>query len=144
MTTSRPAEPDKMPPLIPTTPNKKGLIVMAELDKVAQATLFSEDNKPFLAEMLERALQQPLTPMEPAQAKSYMERVAQQVAEDDNAQVQLFQMVQLKSSESTYVMRVALFDNRKAMGLDLMDAENGQFFVPESCPVVALATPSIN
>lgn len=117
---------------------------MAELDKVAQATLFSEDNKPFLAEMLERALQQPLTPMEPAQAKSYMERVAQQVAEDDNAQVQLFQMVQLKSSESTYVMRVALFDNRKAMGLDLMDAENGQFFVPESCPVVALATPSIN
>jgi hypothetical protein len=133
-----------MRPLIPTTPNKKGMIVMAELDKVAQATLFSEDNKPFLAEMLERALQQPLTPMEPAQAKTYMERVAQQVAEDDNAQVQLFQMVQLKSSESTYVMRVALFDNRKAMGLDLMDAENGQFFVPESCPVVALATPSIN
>lgn len=144
MTASRPTEPDKMRPLIPTTPNKKGLIVMAELDKVAQATLFSEDNKPFLAEMLERALQQQLTPMEPAQAKTYMERVARQVAEDDNAQVQLFQMVQLKSSESTYVMRVALFDNRKAMGLDLMDAENGQFFVPESCPVVALATPSIN
>lgn len=117
---------------------------MAELDQVAQATLFAEDNKPFLAEMLERALQQPLTPMEPAQAKTYMERVAQQVAQDDNAEVQLFQMVQLKSSESTYVMRVALFNNQKAMGLDLMDAENGQFFVPEACPVVALAAPSVN
>jgi hypothetical protein len=117
---------------------------MAELDHVAQATLFADTNKPFLAEMLERALQQPLTPMEPAQAKTYMEQVAQRVAEDDNAQVQLFQMVQLQSSESTYVMRVALFDNMKAMGLDLMDAENGQFFVPESCPVVALARPSVN
>lgn len=117
---------------------------MAELDQVVQATLFADDNKPFLAEMLERALEQPLTPMEAAQAKTYMERVAQQVAEDDNAAVQLFQMVQLKSSESTYVMRVALFDNMKAMGLDLMDAENGQFFVPESCPVVSLATPAIN
>ncbi len=117
---------------------------MANLDQVAQATLFADDNKAFLAEMLERALEQPLTPMEAGQAKTYMENVAQQVAADENAAIQLFQMVQLKSSESTYVMRVALFDNLKAMGLDLMDAENGQFFVPESCPVVALSAPAIN
>jgi hypothetical protein len=42
------------------------------------------------------------------------------------------------------VLRVALFSNNKAIGLDVMDAENGQFFVPESCPVVELQSPTVN
>lgn len=117
---------------------------MAKLDQLAHATLFAEANKKYLAQMLERTLAQPLTPMEPAQAQSYMEQVALRVAEDESASIQLFQMVQLKSTESAYVMRIALFDNMKAIGLDVMDAENGQFFVPESCPIVELLPPAIN
>lgn len=117
---------------------------MAKLDQVATATLFSDENKDLLARMLEKVLQQPLVPMEPAAAKSYMEQVAARTALDNKVGITLFQMIQLQSSESTYVMRIALFDDNRAMGLDVMDAENGQFFIPESCPICQLATPTVN
>lgn len=117
---------------------------MAELDQVAAVTLFSDENKELLARMLEKALQQPLVPMEPAAAKQYMEQVASRTALDNNTEIKLFQMVQLSSSEHTYVMRIALFGNQQAIGLDVMDAENGQFFIPESCPICQLAAPTVN
>ena len=113
-------------------------------DLSANATLFDDENKDLLARMLEKALEQPLVPMEPAAAKQYMEQVAQRTASDNSTALTLFQMVQMSSSESTYVMRVALFDNQQAMGLDIMDAENGQFFIPEACPVCQLAAPTLN
>ena len=117
---------------------------MSELSAVANATLFHDENKDLLARMLEQALEQPLVPMEPAAAKQYMEQVAQRTASDNSTELTLFQMVQMSSSESTYVMRVALFKNQQAMGLDIMDAENGQFFIPEACPVCQLAAPTLN
>ena len=117
---------------------------MSDLDNIAAATLFSDENKHLLAQMLEKALQQPLVPMEPAPAKEYMEQIASKTALDSGAAVELFQMIQLNSSESSYVMRIALFSDRRAMGLDIMDAENGQFFIPESCPICQLAAPTIN
>lgn len=117
---------------------------MNTLDQLANATLLAEENKELLARMLEKSLQQPMVPMEPAAAKQYMEQVAARTALDNNTGIRLFQMVQLQSSESTYVMRVALFDDHRAMGLDVMDAENGQFFIPESCPICQLAAPTIN
>jgi DNA mismatch repair ATPase MutS len=117
---------------------------MSDLSAVANATLFHDENKDLLARMLEQALEQPLVPMEPAAAKQYMEQVAQRTASDNSTALTLFQMVQMSSSESTYVMRVALFDNQQAMGLDIMDAENGQFFIPEACPVCQLAAPTLN
>ena len=73
-----------------------------------------------------------------------MEQVATQAANDEGAEVQLFQLMEMKNQHTTYVMRVALFSNNKAIGLDVMDAENGQFFVPESCPVVELQTTTLN
>jgi DNA mismatch repair ATPase MutS len=117
---------------------------MSDLSAVANATLFHDENKDLLARMLEQALEQPLVPMEPAAAKQYMEQVAQRTASDNSTELTLFQMVQMSSSESTYVMRVALFENQQAMGLDIMDAENGQFFIPEACPVCQLAAPTLN
>ena len=117
---------------------------MSDLDRVASATLFTDQNKDLLAKMLEKALLQPLVPMEPAAAQKYMERVAVRPATDNQTDIELFQTVQMSSSESTYVMRVALFGNHQAIGLDIMDAENGQFFIPESCPVCQLAEPTIN
>ncbi len=117
---------------------------MSDLSAVANATLFDDENKDLLARMLEKALEQPLVPMEPAAAKQYMEQVAQRTASDNSTALTLFQMVQMSSSESTYVMRVALFENQQAMGLDIMDAENGQFFIPEACPVCQLAAPTLN
>jgi DNA mismatch repair ATPase MutS len=117
---------------------------MSDLSAVANATLFHDENKDLLARMLEQALEQPLVPMEPAAAKQYMEQVAQRTASGNSTELTLFQMVQMSSSESTYVMRVALFENQQAMGLDIMDAENGQFFIPEACPVCQLAAPTLN
>ncbi len=117
---------------------------MTDLDQLASATLMHDDNKALLARMLETALQQPLVPMEPAPAKEYMEQVAARTARDDNVDVRLFQMIQLKSSEHTYVMRIGLFTDNRAIGLDIMDAENGQFFIPESCPVCQLAAITVN
>lgn len=117
---------------------------VSELNKVASATLFTDENKDLLAKMLEKALLEPLVPMEPAAAQKYMEQVAVRTATDNRTDIELFQMVQLSSSESTYVMRFALFENHQAIGLDIMDAENGQFFIPESCPICQLAEPTLN
>ena len=85
---------------------------MSELNKVASATLFTDENKDLLAKMLEKALLEPLVPMEPAAAQKYMEQVAVRTATDNRTDIELFQMVQLSSSESTYVMRFALFENQ--------------------------------
>ena len=117
---------------------------MSELNKVASATLFTDENKDLLAKMLEKALLEPLVPMEPAAAQKYMEQVAVRTATDNRTDIELFQMVQLSSSESTYVMRFALFENHHAIGLDSMDAETGQFVIPASCPFCQLAAPTRN
>ncbi len=117
---------------------------MSDLNNVASATLFTDENKDLLAKMLEKALLEPLVPMEPAAAQKYMEQVAVRTANDNRTDIELFQMVQMSSSESTYVMRFALFENHQAIGLDIMDAENGQFFIPESCPICQLSEPTIN
>jgi len=118
--------------------------MMTDLNAVTSATLMADENKDLIARMLEKALQEPLLPMEPGAAKEYMEQVALRAAEDAKTGIQLFQMVQLKNEASTYLMRIALFDDQQAMGLDIMDAENGQFFIPESCPVCQLAAPTLN
>ena len=117
---------------------------MAELQNVVQSTLLAESNLASVSAMLESILETPLTPMEANQAKSYMEQVATQAANDEGAEIQLFQLMEMKNQHTTYVMRVALFSNNKAIGLDVMDAENGQFFVPESCPVVELQATTLN
>ena len=117
---------------------------MTELHARVKSTLLADNNQASVSSMLNTILEKPMTPMEAQQAKSYMEQVATQAASDEGAEVQLFQLMEMKSQHSTYVMRVALFSNNKAIGLDIMDAENGQFFVPESCPVVELQATSLN
>jgi|TARA_B100001059_G_scaffold55444_1_gene50272 hypothetical protein len=117
---------------------------MSELNSVVNATLLADDNQASVSAMLNAILEKPLTPMEAKQAKSYMEQIATQAASNDGAEVQLFQLMEMKNQHTTYVMRVALFSNNKAIGLDVMDAENGQFFVPESCPVIELQAATLN
>ena len=117
---------------------------MTELNSVVNTTLLADDNQATISAMLDAILAKPLTPMEAKQAKTYMEQVATQAAGDEGAEVQLFQLMEMKNKHTTYVLRVALFSNNKAIGLDVMDAENGQFFVPESCPVVELQSPTVN
>ena len=117
---------------------------MTELQAKVQSTLLTKDNQASVSAMLNAILEKPMTPMEAKQAKSYMENVATQAANDEGAEVQLFQLMEMKNQHTTYVMRVALFSNNKAIGLDIMDAENGQFFVPESCPVVELQATTLN
>ena len=117
---------------------------MTELQNVVQSTLLAEGNEASVSAMLDSILETPLTPMEANQAKTYMEQVATQAANDEGAEIQLFQLMEMKNQHTTYVMRVALFSNNKAIGLDVMDAENGQFFVPESCPVIELQAPTLN
>jgi hypothetical protein len=119
-------------------------ILMTDINAVASATLLAEDNKASVSAMLNAILNTPLTPMEANQAKSYMEQIAARAANDEGAEVALFQLMEMKNQHTTYVMRVALFSNNKAIGLDVMDAENGQFFVPESCPVVELQAYALN
>ena len=117
---------------------------MSELSTMVNATLLADDNQASVSAMLNAILEKPLTPMEANQAKTYMEQVASQAANEEGAEVQLFQLMELKNQHTTYVMRVALFSNNKAIGLDVMDAENGQFFIPEVCPVIPLETPTVN
>ena len=108
------------------------------------ATLMSDENKKAIQDNLNAVLEQSLTPMEPAQAKVYMEHTATRMAEESGANVTMFQMVEIKHVSSTYLIRMAVLTNGNAIGLDLMDLENGQFFIPESCPVIPLETPTIN
>ena len=117
---------------------------MTKLDSVVSATLLAEHNQASVSAMLNAILEKPLTPMEAKQAKSYMEQVAQEAASQEGTKIEFFQLMQMKNAHTTYVMRVALFSNNKAIGLDVMDAENGQFFVPENCPVVELSTATLN
>jgi hypothetical protein len=121
-----------------------GEINMTELQAKVQSTLMAEHNQASVSAMLNAILEKPLTPMEANQAKTYMEQVASQAADAEGAEVQLFQLMEMKNQHTTYVMRVALFSNNKAIGLDVMDAENGQFFVPDSCPVVELEAATLN
>ena len=108
------------------------------------ATLMSDENKKAIQDNLTAVLEQSLTPMEPAQAKVYMEHTATRMAEESGANVTMFQMVEIKHVSSTYLIRMAVLTNGNAIGLDLMDLENGQFFIPESCPVIPLEAPTIN
>lgn len=108
------------------------------------ATLMSDENKKAIQDNLNAVLEQSLTPMEPAQAKVYMEHTATRMAEESGANVTMFQMVEIKHVSSTYLIRMAVLTNGNAIGLDLMDLENGQFFIPESCPVIPLEAPTIN
>ena len=117
---------------------------MSELNNVVNATLLADDNQASVSAMLTTILEKPLTPMEANQAKTYMEQVASQAANNEGTEVQFFQLMEMKNQHTTYVMRVALFSNNKAIGLDVMDAENGQFFVPENCPVVELQAVTLN
>jgi hypothetical protein len=117
---------------------------MTDLHAVVTTTLLAEHNKASVSAMLDAILETPLTPMEASQAKSYMEHIANRAADDEGAKIELFQLMEMTNQNTTYVMRVALFSNNKAIGLDVMDAENGQFFVPECCPVVELRSPILN
>ena len=117
---------------------------MTDLNHAVNATLLADANQASVSAMLNAILEKPLTPMEASQAKSYMEQVATQAATDEGAEVTLFQLMEMKNQYTTYVMRVALFSNNKDIGLDVMDSENGQFFVPESCPVVELESATLN
>ena len=64
--------------------------------------------------MLNTILEKPMTPMEAAGEELYG-HVATQAANDEGAEVQLFQLMEMKNQHTTYVMRVALFSNNKAL-----------------------------
>ena len=119
-------------------------VVMTDLNSVVSKTLLADHNHASVSAMLDAILRTPLTPMEASQAKSYMEQIATRAADDEGAKIELFQLMEMTNENTTYVMRVALFSNNKAIGLDVMDAENGQFFVPECCPVVELQSATLN
>ena len=108
------------------------------------ATLMAEENRSAIELHLSEVLKQSLTPMEPGQAKTYMEHTAVRMAEEAGAGVTMFQMVEIKQAHTAYMIRVAVLTNGSAIGLDFMDMENGQFFIPETCPVIPLEVPIIN
>ena len=108
------------------------------------ATLMADENRSAMETRLSDVLQQSLTPMEPGHAKTYMEHTAVRMAEEAGAGVTMFQMVEIKHANTAYMIRVAVLTNGSAIGLDFMDMENGQFFIPETCPVIPLAVPTLN
>ena len=108
------------------------------------ATLMADENRSAIEARLSEVLRQSLTPMEPGQAKTYMEHTAVRMAEEVGAGVTMFKMVEIKHASTAYMIRVAVLTNGSAIGLDFMDMENGQFFIPESCPVIPLKVPTIN
>ena len=108
------------------------------------ATLMTDENRLVIETRLSTLLEHSLTPMEPGQAKTYMEHTAVRMAEEAGAGVTMFQMVEIKNASSAYLIRVALLTNGSAIGLDLMDLENGQYFIPETCPIIPLEVPTIN
>ena len=108
------------------------------------ATLMADENRSAIETRLSDVLQQSLTPMEPGQAKTYMEHTAVRMAEEAGAGVTMFQMVEIQHANTAYMIRVAVLTNGSAIGLDFMDMENGQFFIPETCPVIPLEVPTIN
>ena len=108
------------------------------------ATLTADENKAAIEAHLHEILEGSLTPMEPGQAKVYMEHTAVRMAEEAGAGVTTFQMVEVKHASTAYMIRLAVLTNGSAIGLDLMDMENGQFFIPEVCPVIPLETPTVN
>jgi hypothetical protein len=108
------------------------------------ATLMADENRSVIETRLSTLLEHSLTPMEPGQAKTYMEHTAVRMAEEAGAGVTMFQMVEIKNANSAYLIRVAVLTNGSAIGLDLMDLENGQYFIPETCPIIPLEVPTIN
>lgn len=117
---------------------------MKDLNHQASATLLATENREFLSTMLSAVLDNPMTPMESSQAKTYMEQVAMQRAQDEGADVVLFQIVQMTKTDLSYLMRFALLTNNQAIGLDVTDLESGQSFIPESCPVITLHAVTMN
>ena len=73
---------------------------MSELNSVVNATLLADDNQASVSAMLNAILEKPLTPMEAKQAKSYMEQIATQAASNDGAEVQLFQLMEMKNQHT--------------------------------------------
>lgn len=108
------------------------------------ATLTAAENKSAIEAQLQVVLEHSLTPMEPGQAKVYMEHTAIRMAEEAGASVTTFQMVEVKHASTAYMIRLAVLTNGSAIALDLMDLENGQFFIPEVCSVIPLDTPTVN
>ena len=74
---------------------------MSELNTVVNATLLDDDNQASVSAMLNAILEKPLTPMEANQAKTYMEQVASQAANEEGAEVQLFQLMEMKNQHTT-------------------------------------------
>lgn len=108
------------------------------------ATLMADENRSAIETRLNDVLQQSLTPMEPGHAKTYMEHIAVRMAEEAGAGVTMFQMVEIEHANTAYMIRIAVLTNGSAIGLDFMDLENGQFFIPETCPVIPIEIPTIN
>ena len=73
---------------------------MSELNTVVNETLLADDNQASVSAMLNAILEKPLTPMEANQAKTYMEQVASQAANDQGAEVQLFQLMEIQAPYS--------------------------------------------
>ena len=117
---------------------------MTTQQSYVSATLTADQNKAAIEAHLHEVLECSLTPMEPGQAKVYMEHTAVRMAEEAGAGVTTFQMVEIKHASTAYMIRLAVLSNGHAIGLDLMDLENGQFFIPEVCPVIPLETPTVN
>ena len=108
------------------------------------ATLTADENKAAIEAHLHEILERSLTPMEPSQAKVYMEHTAVRMAEEAGAGVTTLRMGWVKHASTAYMIRLAVLTNGSVIGLDLMDMENGQFFIPEVCPVIPLETPTVN
>ena len=106
------------------------------------ATPMADENRSANEARLSDVLQQSLTPMEPGQAKTYMEHTAVRMAEEAGAGVTMFQMVEIKHANTHMTER--LHDQRQRHWFGLADMENGQFFIPETCPVTPLEVPTIN
>ena len=125
-------------------PASGGGSTMSTNRSYVSATLTADENKAAIEAHLHEILERSLTPMEPGQAKVYMEHTAVRMAEEAGAGVTTFQMVEVKHASTAYMIRLAVLTNGSAIGLDLMDMENGQFFIPEVCPVIPLETPTVN
>ena len=80
------------------------------------ATLTADENKVAIEAHLHEILERSLTPMEPGQAKVYMEHTAVRMAEEAGAGVTTFQMVEVK--HGTRMIRLAVLTAAVPLGVD--------------------------
>ena len=90
---------------------------MSELNTVVNETLLADDNQASVSAMLNAILEKPLTPMEANQAKTYMEQVASQAATDEGAEVQLFQLMEMKNQQITQAVILRILERNSLSGL---------------------------